>query len=407
MKAVSVLIFAVLLLLRSHMGNASILPEELTLSQMVAMDAAVEQMQGAVKGALIVPNGYRTSIDGKYNRKYHGVCYGYLAGIAASDSEPVYSRRFIVHVPDTEQLEIAKRAVSHLLLLLWENHSHLHFDHPVSENTVELWITSGPGTGRSADAAGEQFKNQIYIYDINSARSPEEWAREISHEYGHFALPGVSGFSAPENWANGMLGERLSLKWILEDIILGRLSKNDLRILDENDLRDYVHRQVSPLIVQISAKGADEKSFLSKDSRGMDIYTGFALYFDSIYGSAALRRAMDSTLPKNGQQYIKSDDFFRGALYSLKSAKEIEIHPAQVTSGVGKDSFYIYLPKGRYRISEYDILNWRIDSQNPNEVVKNQSSAAFNAGWRSIHMQRKDGNASPSITLTRQPGGTT
>ena len=67
---------------------------------------------------------------------------------------------------------------------------------------------------RQGQTGGEQWRSNIYFYDLDAPRSSIEWIREIIHEYGHLALPAIGGYSAPEYWANGYYGERLITRWI-------------------------------------------------------------------------------------------------------------------------------------------------------------------------------------------------
>ena len=67
---------------------------------------------------------------------------------------------------------------------------------------------------RQGQTGGEQWRSNIYFYDLGTPRSSIEWIREIVHEYGHLALPAIGGYTDPEYWANGYYGERLITRWI-------------------------------------------------------------------------------------------------------------------------------------------------------------------------------------------------
>lgn len=55
----------------------------------------------------------------------------------------------------------------------------------------------------------------LYLYAAGVACPPGEWLRELAHEYGHIALPGIGGFTRTDDpWADGELGELLFIKWL-------------------------------------------------------------------------------------------------------------------------------------------------------------------------------------------------
>src|SRR5262249_16567688 len=150
----------------------------------------MERLGGAFPGLLLTPRGEQSIQDGKYNQPYHAVCYGYIAEQMSGGSRVIgYTRRFSVYAPDADALPLAKRVARELLLLFGENRERLHYEPPHDVPTMDVWLTAQVGPGLLADVGGEQFKNQIYLYSITSDRKPLEWAREVAHEYGHYALP--------------------------------------------------------------------------------------------------------------------------------------------------------------------------------------------------------------------------
>src|SRR5579862_1504014 len=205
-------------------------PGRLLQEDLPTLDAEVQPVQGPFPGALVVPRHGGTVTDDRYARPYHSTCYVYV-GERAAGAPPArvtdYLRRFAVHVPDVEALPLARRVARLLLLFYGEAHTRLRFDHP-SRRTVDVWLMPSPGSGQSADAAGEQLRDEIYLYDIFTDRRPIEWGREVAHEYGHYALPAIGGFTAPEEWGNGYLGERLFWKWLHGDLRAGRLQPDDI-----------------------------------------------------------------------------------------------------------------------------------------------------------------------------------
>src|SRR5262249_23113110 len=129
-----------------------------------------------------------------------------------------YVQRFRIHSPERAFTPISKKA-GRFLALLW-GMANRRFGRDCSrlrDDAIDVWLTS------TGEAGGEQLNSSVYLYNINADRSGIEWARELAHEYGHYLLPGASGYTSPENWSNGLLGERLFLSWLKDDLDSSRI----------------------------------------------------------------------------------------------------------------------------------------------------------------------------------------
>jgi hypothetical protein len=83
------------------------------------------------------------------------------------------------------------------------------WDPTASGQPIDLWITTQGAPGARA------IGTNIYLYAVSTPRTPAEWLREIAHEYGHIALPGIGGFTNTDDpWADGDFAELLFLKWL-------------------------------------------------------------------------------------------------------------------------------------------------------------------------------------------------
>jgi hypothetical protein len=86
---------------------------------------------------------------------------------------------------------------------------YLRRDPTATSEPVDMWLTDQGSPG------ARSIGNNIYLYAASTPRTPAEWLREIAHEYGHIALPGVGGFTISDDpWADGDLGELLFVKWL-------------------------------------------------------------------------------------------------------------------------------------------------------------------------------------------------
>ena len=395
-------------------------PAQITTSEIKRQDAAIETVTGVYPGLLLIPHQTANVIDEKYSQTYHAVCYVYpgdsptTAGAATTE----YLRRFAVHAPDADALPLAKRAAKMLLLVYGINHERLRYDHAFSQ-TVDVWLTRQNAPNDTGDIGGEQFRNQIYIYNLYSERRPIEWIREIAHEYGHYALPGISGYTAPESWANGVLGERLFLQWLSDDLRDGRLRTDDLPFITPVMLDEFLARQTAPLIRRIARDGLEERQFGRRDAPGMDYYIGFALYISRVYGSEALLDAFAYTEPQKSGTVVRASDFLRGALTALSTSPELTLIPPSAllqngTTPLNKaakhpsaDSFWVYLPRGEYTVSmQGGLRSWqfagdakavhRLDKNGLNELTVNISD------WRKITVALASPTDKPALIRLRR-----
>ncbi len=388
--------------------RADALPAHLVPAEVAHLSAAKETVGGLFPGLLAVPPGEQQDADSKYSQPFHAACYAYIAERVGSDGAPTgYALRFIVHAPDAESLPLAKRVARMLLLLFGENRARLAFDHPISASIVQVWLTRQGGQGNAADAGGEQIKNDIYLYSIYTERRPVEWAREVAHEYGHFALPGVSGYTSPEEWANGVLGERLFLYWLREDLRAGKLHPDDVPFVTADQLDEYIVRQDIPLLRRITHDGVDERQLARRDAAGMDYYTGFALYLDTVYGSRALLDALAYTSPSQGGIFVRATDFLHGALASLSGATDITITLPILTPGKPLDTFFVYLPRGEFTVrADGPVRSWEFDDapKGLHPLGKNSLLVGV-AGWRKLRVDLAKATDAP-VRLTFHRRGT-
>ena len=100
----------------------------------------------------------------------------------------------MVCAPDPDSLDFTKSVSKLLLLLYGERHDRLRDDHSLINPTVNVWLTERVESGLSPDTGGEQFQNQIYLYNVHNPRSDVEWARKV-----------IASFALPENSSKGVI----------------------------------------------------------------------------------------------------------------------------------------------------------------------------------------------------------
>lgn len=387
--------------------QAGNLPERLVPSELARIKAAREEVGGPFPGLTLSMELETPVTDGKYNQTYHASSFGYIAE-RAGENITGYARRFAVYAPDKDALPTAKRVSKLLLLLYGMNRERMRFDHFRNAPTVEVWLTRSAGTGLDASVAGEQFKNQIYLYNLMMERRPVEWVREIAHEYGHYAMPYVSGFTEPEEWGNGVLGERLFVKWLSDGLRAGRLKPEEVPFASPDEIETFVAKQVSPLIRRFAREGVDPKRFAKRDATGMDTFTGFVLTLDALYGSSAVRSAFAYTSSSQGNSFITSPDVLRGAEAALKGASEITLMPPLLDREDRNTPFFVYLPRGEFTVDmEGAVKAWRFSADAKGVTALSKSSLVVSApGWRKLTLTFGEipENSAPGRLVLRRRG---
>jgi hypothetical protein len=379
----------------SGVARGEDLPERLVPAELARASAAREEVGGPYPGWILTPELVRPATDGKYNQPYNAGCFVYIPE-RSGGSVVGYARRFVVYAPDKDSLPTAKRVARLLLLLYGLNRERMKFDHFRNAPTVEVWLTRNAGAGLDTNVAGEQFKNQIYIYNLYAERRPVEWMREVAHEYGHYALPYISGFTAPEDWGNGVLGERLFVKWIADGLHDGRLKPESVPFASPEEIESYVSKQVTPLIRRFARDGVEARTLAKRDAGGMDTFTGFALYIDAVYGSEPLRMAFAYMSSSQGNTFITSSDFLRGAEASLRSASEITVTPPLAEKDARSATFFFYMPRGDFTVSlEGAARGWQFAPETKGITPQGKTGVICSvAAWRKI-----------TLSLTNSPMG--
>ena len=231
-------------------------------------------------GTLVVPNAYLPTeeTEPQHGWKFAKVTYLYLPASAVNQQEAALF--CTVHYESGSDAALAGRiagllALAHLTLVQKTGHEAENGAAP-----FDVWLCVGGQSG------GEQWRNNLYLYNLETPRSSIEWIREIVHEYSHLALPAIGGYDAPEYWANGYLGERLLVRWLQRtpngpaevEAVWGDFSgaSNFDRLLIAPPLALY--KKIGPSSIWLSRR----------DELGMRYLIGQALAFDDKYGAVRL-----------------------------------------------------------------------------------------------------------------------
>jgi hypothetical protein len=258
------------------------------------------------------------------------------SGLYLPEGGRTWEPRLLVYAQRREHVPLLQASCRFLLRCFEFALTYLQRDHPlVHDRVLHLYLCTDGKPG------AEQQRNSLYLYAIDPNLPPQEWARELAHEYGHAIVPPINSFKEPEAWANGDLGERLFLSWMLEAVQQKRLTADDGMGASAADLQRYIARSVEPLIRRMEKEGLNPTRWKSRRRDGFEEYLALALYAGQVYGRERLARAM---LIAGG---VEPDDFLNGLRECLL---EQTVFEAQLQHSPA----WLFLPKG--------IQRWRIDS---------------------------------------------
>jgi len=201
------------------------------------------------------------------------------------------------------QAEDAEPAVgiARTLIRLWKlNVDRLQLDHSEAygNRVVDVYLRRDglAGGEQRFDAdiiAGRNVNvNTISIFDIAGFTDPLERVREVAHEYGHASLPPVGGYTAPEDWANGVLGERLFLRWLRDEVRAGRLTAEDTLGASLAQLEQYVGKFVAPAVQRVRKNGPDAAALARRDAAGMEAYVGLVVASEDLLPKGRFIRSL-------------------------------------------------------------------------------------------------------------------
>ena len=259
-------------------------------------------------GRVIVPKAYLPTHaeEPQHHQSFAKVVYVYTV-----DGES--SRLFCaVHYPGEADAALAARiarllALAHQTLTRETGQEAANGDAP-----FDVWLCPSGGSG------GEQWRDNIYLYDLDTPRSSIEWLRETVHEYAHLALPAVGGYTAPDYWANGYLGERLLVRW------LERSPDGPARVEalwgDFSGAPNFDRLLIAPPLALYKKIGPSPAWLARRDEAGMRYLIGQALTFDDKYGAQRLGDAF-RRLPHFHQATAK--DFAAALSESLSASAHL------------------------------------------------------------------------------------
>lgn len=291
----------------------------------------------------------------------HGWTYSYIvAGMGRVGSSGQYNQRFRIYTQEPVGEQSPGFQVTRMLMRLWDyNVQYLGLDHATSYGrTVDVYLSKDGKAGgeqritmdpQTLDPSGRASRvNVVHIYDLATFTNPLEKAREVAHEYGHATLPAIGGYSAPESWANGDVGERIYLQWLYDDMLAGRAGFFDTADAKKEDIAKYLAEKVDPLVKQIASNGPQASVLQGTDRAAFFEYVALVVYGEAILPRPAFRRFLLLTGDGHGKQ----------ALPEIVNAAA-EVPTLTIPAPAGLTQFWVPLGKGR--VTKGTVLRKRGD----------------------------------------------
>ena len=366
--------------------------------------------------------------------RFNRVCYGYVAVPEGEDlrmAVMVYYPSTLLSESGHDYAGLAER-IAHIILRA-HCYSRGAYGLPQASDeqeaeVVRVWLCESGPTG------AEQYQNDMFVYDIARNRTPEEWLREVMHEWGHYALPRMGRFEQPEPYASGVLGEALFLQLLADEagIVVGepwpsRKARTAIEGLwgdGEVALAKLLSETRERTLDRWLAEGPNSSLSAGLGSDAFDYLVGMLLWVEAAHGHEMLR----STLLKAPGE--SPADFYYGYRQAVKEAagsgaitidagayipeestlatapREGAIRREEVTLAAGDRVRYpVYLLDGpaSVRITpglRETKLNLYIDALGPLPLEGGEpvSLGRREAGWHTLTLEAPEGCAPVKLT---------
>lgn len=250
----------------------------------------------------------RLRSDPKNQFVFDRIVAGYVFDEAATLYETIpgaWPLRFRVFYPSTDlsaaktdHAPLARQVLRALLKCYWLGWEYLRRQAMFGpQGVIDVWLCEG------GDGAGEQWKNNLYLYQVNTPRDGLEWLREIAHEYGHHTLPAIGPFPQAqqhEPWLNGELGERVYLPWLAANLP-AETEQTPWEQEAAERFQAYHQLYSAPLIASFLKSGvrtpAGDTLLEGGSDAAADYFLGLAMYALEVHGPTLWREVLDTLQP--------------------------------------------------------------------------------------------------------------
>jgi hypothetical protein len=298
--------------------------------------------------------------DPLFGRRFQQAIYGAVMS-RGSDS---WLLAFRAIIQKEQRLPLAAQCLDLLLRLraLWQLNVPTRRLGP-----VDIWLCEDGKPG--AQSSG----SNIYVLSAGAHRTPEEWVRQLCHEFGHIALPGVDHFPEPEPWCNGPMGELVFGRWLAEAM---ELSAPPHEWLGPQWSQAFHEQRFWPAIEAILESGLPTR----KD--GVKAYAALGAYAEAAFGPQILLDALPRASPERealiaGLQRAIASRSQTGLTINLTSL------PPRARSGLVP--LLVYLPEGGWTATAGPPpARLSLDGRLLECSGENFTLGRVKAGWHSI-----------------------
>lgn len=260
---------------------------ELSLADPARAGAEVPHRLLVTQAGLPAGEGCRT--DRLHKWAFPSVEYGY----AWDPKAERWVMKGRAHWARPDDRDLAQSALKAFLALWCVGSEYLRRDptRPWGQ-PIDLWLTERGEPG--ARAVGRD----VYLYATNTPRPPEEWWRELAHEYGHVALPGIGGFTDTDDpWADGELGELLFTKWLAA-------GKSPERLPWSVEAAEKIAAARRQVLIAGAAGPVDTTRLNGTDEKAKDYFLGLALRVEAAAGPRFLGEALAKCPRGSGARFV-------------------------------------------------------------------------------------------------------
>jgi tetratricopeptide (TPR) repeat protein len=281
---------------------------------------------------------------------------------------------------------LAHRLMPILLRCYWYAKAYLDLEPSYPE--VKVWLCE------EGLAGGEWLQDNVYLYAKPQARAPIEWIREIAHEYGHMVLPAIGGYERPEHWANGELGERLFIKWLVQEAetkagqqLPGAEAQTALNARWEGvyvDGESYLNNRYRRVVKFWFDQGPDSELLMGRDEPAMEYFLGFALYAEAAHGLPVLKQVFAAREGDTAADFLNA---YKRTIAGLALQDKFELNasayvpaagalppwptsgPTVPLQGLKSLRYVLYLPAGRWRLEPVGDPGLEVEVKRDDEVL--------------------------------------
>ena len=171
----------------------------------------------------------------------------------------------------------------------------------IENREIEVDPLSFPWSVLSDDR--QAAPGDLILFQMNQARDEAEWLRELTHEYGHVALPAFGGFKPPfEPFANGLIGETLGAIWAASAPSAWEYPSEFGLSWDKAKFSAALSTQVAteamPSLRDWKTRGPISPLRRDLNGPGLQYLQGMTVYIERVYGAEVLGAAFSPLISK-------------------------------------------------------------------------------------------------------------